>query len=203
MQSKLTQNLSIDATIIAGMSLSNQNDIEFFGIRLDKSVRFLQAGSVHMFKELPRKYFALLYNKYYEDEPAKAYFKKMEEESGSQIPIVKKVELYTYFLFGDLDHTPDIKDGILQRCENFRDTHECPSLKFSGKDIHIDGIKLTPRDLMIIDMSARECVDLEIAMELNISIQTLDYHKTRLFKKTGTQSKLGLVSKSFKNKVIS
>lgn len=52
-------------------------------------------------------------------------------------------------------------------------------------------------------MSARECVDLEIAMELNISIQTLDYHKTKLFKKTGTQSKLGLVSKSFKNKVIS
>jgi len=196
MQSKSTTSNAFPQQVIAGMNLKNPDDIEFFGIRKNKTVQYLQAGQVHYFGDLAPKYYVLLHAKLYADKPALEYFRQFD------IKEVRKVELYTYFLYGSLDHKPDIINGVLQPSENFRHTSLCPSLKFSGKDITIDGVRLTLRDLTIIDMSARECGDYEIAQALGITESTLGFHKKQLFTKTRTQCKIGLVAKSFLNKII-
>ena len=196
MQDKSTTSGQLPQQLVAGLNLQNPDDVEFFAIKKSKTVQFLQAGQVHYFGQLAPKYYALLQNKYYKDQPAIQYFRKYE------INHARKVELYTYFLYGSLDHKPDIVAGVLQPSENFRDTPFCPSLLFSGKDITIDGQRLTLRDLTIIDMSARECIDEEIAQALGICLATLGFHKRQLFIKTGTHSKLGLVSKSFQNQIL-
>lgn len=202
MLDKNTFNLQLSQQQIAGMDPRNPNDVEFFGIRPSKTVQFLQAGRVHYFEELSPKNFQLLQKELYYDDPAQAYFKNLQLETGNPLPHIRKVELYTYYLFGDLDHTPDIKDGILQRSENFRDTFFCPSLQFSRKDINMDDYVLTERDLVIIQMSALGIKDEAIAEELSIAVKTLDSHKTKLFKNTGTQSKLDLITKAYQNKII-
>ena len=196
MKHKSTTQDHISQQLIAGINLKNETDIEFFGIKTGKTVQFLQAGRVHYFSELPVKAFVLLLNKMNSDKPALRYFSKFDCSTK------RKVELYTYFLYGSLDHTPDILSGMLQPSENFRDSPHCPSLAFSGKDMTIDGESLTLRELTIIDMSARECTDYEIACELNITNSTLDWHKRNLFIKTKTQTKLGVVMKAFMNHII-
>lgn len=188
--------------LIAGIDLRNPHDVEFIGVRKNQSVLFLQGGQVKPFKGLEKEYYQLIHKEYQKDAPAQAYFEEVELLENIQLSEERKVELYTYFMWGDLDHTPDIIDGILQPSENFRDTLDCPSMDFQNKQFTIDGEPLTKRDLIIIDMSARECLDFEIADRLNIKIQTLDSHKTKLLKKTNCQSKLGLVSKSYRQHII-
>ena len=188
--------------IVAGLNLRNPNDVEFFGILKNRTTQFLQAGRVHYFSQLRPKYYVLLLNKMYTDKPAIEYFKQLEIHTCIKISTTRKVELYTYYLYGSLDHKPDIVDGVLQSSENFRDCPLCPSLSFTGKEMTIDGQRLTLRDLTIIDMSARECTDFEIADKLGICLSTLDFHKRNLFIKTRTQTKLGLVSKSYKNQIL-
>ena len=202
MQDKSTTSKQIPQHIMAGMNLKNETDIEFFGIRKNKTVQFLRGGHVHYFGQLPPKYYVLLLNKMYSDKPAVAYFKALEAQAGVNFSTTRKVELYTYYLYGSLDHKPDIVGGKLQPSENFRDELDCPSLSFSGKDITIDDQRLTLRDLKIIDMSARECTNYEIAMELGIAESSLDSYVRKLFKRTNTKCKLGLVSKSYKNQIL-
>lgn len=197
MQNKFTTTDEIPQHLVAGIELKNQNDIELFGIVKNQSVQFLQAGKVHYFKDLKPRYFAQLYNKFYKDLTAVQYFKQFD------ISIKRKVEIYTYYCYGTLDHKPDFVNGILQPSENFRESTNCPSLQFSGKDITIDGVILTLREIIIIDMSARECTDFEIALELGITESTLGFHKKQLFIKTNTQTKLGVVMKAFSENIIS
>src|SRR5690554_2261961 len=134
---------------LAGIT-RNEEDIEFFGIKKNQTVQFLQGGQVYHFDDLAPKYFVLLLNKLNSDKGALEFF------HGKGYTTKRKVELYTYLLYGSLDHTPDIKDGVLQPCENFRHVQNCPSLRFDEKKIKLAGEELTIRDLTIIDMSAQE-----------------------------------------------
>ncbi len=203
MQNKSSVNINLPQQVIAGMNLDNPKDVEFFGIRKSKTVMFLQAGKVHLFEELQKDYYILLLNKFNKDLPARTYFKKREQELGFKATLNRKVEVYTYYCYGALDHTPDIKNGVLQPAENFRDTLFCPSLQFSGKDITIDGAVLTQRDLTIIDMSARGCLDIEIAAAVGMATSSLDtYKREKLFKKTNTRSKIELINKSYQYQIL-
>ena len=196
MQNKSTLSNELPQYLVAGLNLRNPDDVEFFGIKKSKTVQFLRAGQVHYFGQLPPKYYVLLLNKFYQDRPAIEYFSQFE------LKTTRKVELYTYYLYGSLDHKADIIAGVLQPSENFRDSAFCPSLHFNGKDITIDGQRLTLRDLTIIDMSARGCTDYEIADALKIAIPSLNSYKSKLFFKTGTSCKLDLVSKSYQNQIL-
>ena len=202
MQSKTTTTNQIPQHLIAGINLKNSTDVELFGIKKNMTVQFFQSGQVHYFQDLKPNYFIMLLNRFNSDMPAKEYFRKQEEVNGEKMSLKRKVEIYAYFLFGALDHKPDFKNGVLQGCENFRDSDNCPSLNFAWKNITMDGASLTKRDLTIIDMSARGCTDFEIADTLNIAIKTLDSHKAKLFVKTNTKCKLDLVCKSFHQQVI-
>lgn len=196
MQTKSTNSGQIPQQVIAGINPRNSEDIEFFAITKTQTVFYFQAGKLYRFEELPPRYYALLMTAFYKDQPALDYFKQFN------LPLKRKVELYTYYMYGSLDHTPDIKGGKLQPSENFRESEFCPSLQFEGKNFTIDGVSLSLRELTIIDMSARECLDYEIASALNICQSTLDWHKRNLFTKTNTQTKLGVVMKAYSNQII-
>lgn len=175
-----------------------QNDnIEFFGDRASKKVQWFQNGIKKNFDQLPPKVFALLSNAYNQDKPAKEILNTIGA------PTIRQVELYTYYLWGSLDHAPDIKNGQLQPAENFRDSANCISLDFGGKEITIEGVPINKRDLAIIDLIAQDAPDKAIAAALCVSVPTLGFHKKNLFTKTNTQTKTGLLAKSFRANIIS
>lgn len=198
MNTKTTISNEIPQQMFAGINLRNSNDVEFVGIAKNKTVVFLQNGTVKPFEALQPDYLQLIEDVYNGDEGAVPYFE------GLDLPLNRKLEIYTYYMWGDLDHTPDIIDGVLQASENFRDCSDCPSIKFSNKIFTVKGEVLNERDLKIIDMSLKEETDIAIAAELGIAEKTLDqYKREKLFKKMGgLHSKIGLVSASYKHRLI-
>ncbi|WP_300434039.1 LuxR C-terminal-related transcriptional regulator [Christiangramia sp.] len=196
MHAKTTTSNTFPQQIFAGINLKNSNDVEFVGIKKTKTVVFLQNGSVKPFKNLQNDYLQLILDSFNGDEGSRPYFE------GLDVPLLRKLEIYTYYMWGDLDHTPDIINGVLQPSENFRDCTNCPSIKFSNKEFTVHDEVLNERDLTIIDMSLKEETDIAIASRLNIAVKTLDSYKTKLFKKMGgVQSKIGLVSASYQHRL--
>lgn len=180
---------------IAGLFPSD-NSIEFVGNRETKKVLWLQNGSNRYFLDLPAEYYNLVKNDYLENQDAMAFCSSIHKKLKDQ------VELYTYYMWGDLDNTPDIKDGKLSECENFRDKRNCPSLLWNSKNITIDNYILTPRDLMMIDMMADGFIDTVIAEAIGVSVSYYDQLKRNLFKYTKTDNKTSLVLKAKDQKVI-
>lgn len=176
--------------------LPNDNNIEFFGLRKNKKVLWLRNGNTRYFKDLPIKVFNILKNAYLQDSIA---FNILSHATKC---IKQQIEFYTYYNWGDLDSTPDIKNGKLSPSENFRDTLDCKSLDFESKNINIGNHILTKRQLKIIDLIAQDLPDKAIKVELNIEQQTLDYHKSKLFKAVGVTNKTALLKKCLDHKVI-
>lgn len=193
MQSKTTTNSDNPQHLIAGL---NQNDssIEFFGFRETKTVKFLQNGQTHDFKELPPAVFVQLLNAYNSNSEAKKFL------GSKPVSTIRKVELFTYYVWGDLDADPDYRDGALQDPENFRHTYDCPSLQF--KKLQLNGAKLKPREVVMIDLFGKDYKDEVVAMEMGITRATLSQHKRELFDKTGTGSKLGLVLEASRKGIL-
>ncbi|WP_435263396.1 helix-turn-helix transcriptional regulator [Tenacibaculum sp. nBUS_03] len=181
--------------IVAGFLPSDSN-IEFAGIKNTKEVVYIQNGKTHQFSDLPLKYVAQLKAKYNSDKPAQEFLSKV-----TSLPS-KQLELYTYYLYGAIDTTPDILDGVLQEPENFRDSDNCPSMIFKHKVFKIQDYILTPREILITDFFKKDLTDKRIADSLNISHSYLDYLKRELFKKCGVTNKTAFVLKAQKYGVI-
>lgn len=171
---------------IAGMMPGDPN-IEFVGVRKTKQVIWLQNGCSHYFTDLPVQYFNLLKSAYNKDHKAKRFLESVTNDLSRQI------ELYTYYVYGQVDTTPDIQNGKLGMSENFRDTKNCPSLLWESKNINIGSHILTPRQLVIIDLIAKDLPDKAISQILGISIKTLDTHKSNLFRAVGVNTKVALM----------
>jgi DNA-binding CsgD family transcriptional regulator len=180
---------------IAGI-MPNDNNIEFIGIRKSKQVLWMQNGTTHYFNDLPAEHFNLLKSKYLKDHKAIQFL------SGVTDHLTRQVELYTYYMYGAIDETPDIENGKLSNSENFRDTKNCPSLLWNSKNINIGTHILTPRQLVIIDLIGNDLPDKAIASVLGISHKTLDFHKAKLYKAIGATSKLHALKLSMKHKIV-
>jgi DNA-binding CsgD family transcriptional regulator len=180
---------------IAGV-MPNDSNIEFIGVRKTKQVLWLQNGNNHYFTDLPIEHYNLLKSKYLKDHKAVRFLKNTTDH------LVQQVELYTYYMYGDVDSTPDISNGILSPSENFRDTQNCPSLLWDSKNINIGKHILSPRQIVIIDLIATNIPDKTIASILGISHKTLDFHKSKLFKVVGVTTKLDLLKIAMKYKIV-
>lgn len=182
---------------IAGV-MPNDSSIEFIGIRKTKQVLWMQNGSNHYFTDLPIEHYTLLRNAYLKDHKAVRFL------SGVTDHINQQVELYTYYMYGEVDATPDITNGKLSASENFRDIRNCPSLLWNSKNINIGSHILTPRQLIIIDcILLQNLPDKAIASVLGISHKTLDFHKSNFFKAIGVTNKMELQKVALKHKIIS
>ena len=58
----------------------------------------------------------------------------------------------------------------------------------AGSDLH-----LTPRELEVLNLIAKEFSNKQIADELSISERTVESHRKNIFRKTGTKSVVGLI----------
>ena len=109
------------------------SNIEFIGIPSTQEVIWFQYGNQHSFNTVPKIVLKQLQTKFFSDSPAVRDLAKIDAT------LERKIEIYTYFCFGDADFTPDVIDGILQPSENFRHSVDCISLKWKNKDLTIDG----------------------------------------------------------------
>lgn len=177
----------------------NDHNIEFVGVSETMTVIWLRCGNNHAFKNLPNQIYNALEELFLSDTQAVAYITQTYPEHADNLP--RMVEIYTVYIYGQCDTTPDVIDGKLQPCENFRETADCPSMNFSNKYFDINGVKLNQRDLQIIDDMVAGLPDKAIAHKLGISQSTFDFHKRNLFKKTHSQSKVDLVVAALNNQV--
>lgn len=198
MQNKSTVNYQDQQHLPAGISPADHN-IEFVGVPATKTVLWFQNGNSHQWKHIPETIYDALEELFLTDQQAVAFFGSMYKHEADNVN--RLVEIYTYYLYGQLDNTPDVIDGVLQPCENFRENKDCPSLKFNNKYIDIDGVHLSQRDLQILDDIIEGLPDKMIAHRLGIAIGTFDFHKKNLFTKLGVDSKVGLAVKTLKNNV--
>ena len=179
---------------IAGLILGDYN-IEFVGVKDTKEVLFIQNGHTLPFKFLPKAVLKECKEQFLKDTVAVA---DLSKETTS---LNRQIELYIYYLYGDVDTTPDVIDGKLTPSENFRENATCRSLTWNTKWITIDGIALSERDLKIIDSIKNDVPDKAIAYELNIAHSTFDFHKRNLYKKLNVASKTELLIKALTQNV--
>ncbi len=167
---------------VAG-TLPNDGNIEFIGIPQTLEVIWFQYGNQHSFKNLPQKYFNLLAASYHQDLAAVQDIGRMAYDYDRQ------VELYTYFMYGDADFTPDIVEDELQPAENYRHQVDCISIGWMTKDITLNGHALNKRDIKICDLLLANLPDKAIADELGIAHSTFDVHKRNLYRKANVDNK--------------
>lgn len=199
MQDKCTTLDQNPQHMIAGIQ-KNDNSIEFFGIHNTMEVRFLQNGKTHYFKELKGKDAILIIKAYESDPEAQQQIKNLSPDKN--LPFKRQIELYTYFCFGRLDGTPDIKDGELSYPENYRHRRDCISLGFKYKTFRINGNALKLREIIMIDGFAEDLKDDVVAQKLNITTTTLNQHKRGLFDKAGVMTKPALMIRASKDGLI-
>ena len=188
-------NQNLQTPPIAGL-FPGDDSVEFVGNRETKKVLWLQNGSNHYFTDLPADHYNLVKTEYLKTPNAVKFCSAIYKKEKDQ------VELFTYYMYGDLDNTPDIKKGVLSASENFRDKKDCPSLLWNSKNITIDRYILTPRDLVMIDMMADDFIDTAIADAIHVSVSYYDQLKRNLFNYTNTHSKTALVLKAKEQNVI-
>lgn len=179
---------------VAG-TLPHDCDIEFIGIPKTKEVIWFQFGNQHAFSQLPDDIFKKLAEKYHSDPVA------VEDITGLTWDYDRQVEIYTYYVYGDADFTPDVINGVLQPSENYRHQLDCISLKWLTKNITINGEVLNNRELLICDMLLENYTDKVMADELNIALPTLDHHKRNLYKKAGVNNKAAFIIKLFNERI--
>lgn len=199
MQNKSTINHNNLQELPAGMQPNDAN-IEFVGQRDTKEIIWFQYGKAHTWAELPKNLYDNCEELFLTDIEAVKTLPNYYKESADDVN--RLTELYIYHMYGGCDQNPDMVEGILQPCENFRDNKDCLSLEFDKKFIDIEGIHLSQRDLKIIDMCVDNIADKVIADALGISQSTFDFHKKNLFNKLGCDSKVSLVVKSIKNHIL-
>lgn len=188
-----------EPSIIAGLSLSD-NNIEIIGVRETQTVVFSQNGRIKPFKSFTSKIYNQLKAALFNDKMAlvvlETYYPNVVDET-------RKVELYTYFMYGDVDHTADIIGGVLQPCENFRHTEDCISLDFDSKTIDVNGKALNKRFIKMLDAWKIGIPDKTIAADvLKVALSTYDFHKSKLFKLLNVDNKPQAVAVAYQNHVL-
>ncbi|MBW2962280.1 helix-turn-helix transcriptional regulator [Mesonia aestuariivivens] len=184
--------------LIAGL-LQEDTRIEFFGRPETMEVQFIQNGKTHEFNQLEKKDFMLLANAFNSNKEAQKHINALQHNH-QLLSFTRRVELYTYFMYGGLDDTPDIINGELQEPENYRHTLDCFSLNF--KTIKLNGSPLKPRELKMLDLFAEDHKDEVVAQEMGIAISTFNQHKRAFFKKVKVQSKPALMMSAMREKAI-
>lgn len=190
---------TISENLPAGV-LPNDHNIEFMAVTGSKTVLWMQNGNTHQWQHLHPSIYDALEALFLTDTEAVKFLTSNYKEDADNIN--RLVELYTYYMYGQLDNSPDVINGVLQPCENFRESADCPSLQFDNKFIDIEGVHLSQRDLKILDDIIEGLPDKAIAINLGVSIGTYDFHKKNLFKKLNVDSKVGLAVKSLKNHIV-
>lgn len=180
--------------IPAGLLISDATT-ELFGDRKTKKVFALSQGKTIPFAQMSPIKRALIFEKLLSDDIALHDLKIYSQSEA--------IERFAFCVYGAADHEPDFDAmGNLKSADNFTCSDNCQCLKWHSKNIAVNGNKLTPRQVQIVNLFASDMPDKQIASLLQISESTLDTHKHNLFEKFGVNSKSGLITKAIYFKII-
>ncbi len=168
---------------------------ELFGCRNTKRVFGISKGVTINFSEISGDKRAQLFEKLLSDPIAMKDLAHLSPES--------RLEQYAFCVYGALDHAPDFcKSGKLKEGDNFQCSGACFCLDWKTKNITLDGQKLKPYQIRIIQSIAIGLTDKEIADRLCISASTLNTHKASLFAMANVTSSRALISRATEQKII-
>jgi len=178
----------------AGLLVGDKST-ELIGCPDTKKVFFLSNGNTRPFAELDKPKKAKLFEKMLSDTPA------MNDLKG--LSFDKALESFSFCVFGAADASPDFDiNGNLKTDDNFLCSNNCKCLKWESKNITVDGKKITPRQLEIIQLLATDLAYKQIADQLEISEATVDTHRSNIFKLFNVHSRAGIVTKAMAQKII-
>lgn len=178
----------------AGM-MQGDLSTEIFACRESKSVYALSDGKSIPFNQLNSKFRAQIFEKLLDDPKAIEDLKHLSAEDAT--------EKFAFCIYGACDSNPDFcANGILKEADNFICSDSCTCLKWSSKNIKLNGNVLTSKEIQVIQLLATDLSDKMIADRLDITPSTLDTHKAHLFEKAGVHSKNGLIVAAIDQKII-
>ncbi len=106
--------------------------------------------------------------------------------------------------FGNFDNKADItSDGVI-----IHEHVNCPQrgiCKFEGTiclPLMVENGTLTPREIQIIKLVARDLLDKQISFMLDISTSTMAGHRTHIEQKIGCHSKAGITAYAYQNNLL-
>jgi len=74
--------------------------------------------------------------------------------------------------------------------------------KINRKELEMNSLNLTPKEIVVLKLICREKTTSEIAKALKVGISTVEAHKTNLYKKTRAKTIVGLVMLAIRNKIV-
>lgn len=160
------------------------SSIEFF--ISDKKTKMIQHGKVLPFSEVPFAIIKLLDQAIHEDININLELHDMHPTSK-----LKRIEQFARCRFGGLDFVGDIKDGQLQEGEY----HGCPNhgnCKSEGilcKLPSYNGVKLSPKDIHLMQLLSTAKTNDNIAYEMNLPMGSFHKAHRLLYEKLGVQTK--------------
>lgn len=203
MQNKSSLFQSSAQHLIAGISKSDER-IEFYGFNETKTIEWIQNGQSHSFSELSPGNFAILATAFNADASARYILDELLDDNGERLNLSfrRKVELYTYYMYGGLDAIPDLEGDQLAVSENYRHEKNCISLGFDQKKIRLNGVCLKKREIQMIDLMEMDLKDEVIALEMKLAHSTFNQHKREMFDKTGLRTKTAVMIEAVRQRVI-
>lgn len=175
--------------------LPSDESVEIFADRKEKKAFFISKGRSLSIDELPNDFKRSLLQKMLRDKPAM-------KEIG-HLGYSEAIKRYAFCLYGSLDHVPDFHEGELSDAENFRCGKNCTCLKWKFKSITtINGRKITPRQLEIIELLRAGLPGKQIADRLNIELATLNNHKQAIMLKLDAHCTADIINKSIEQNII-
>jgi DNA-binding CsgD family transcriptional regulator len=163
-------------------------------------VKFLNKSGEHLFEELPISILDILRADL--DAHPKARV-AMENRLGITNPLFQ-LKQWAVCNFGNFDNKADLTDdGII-----IHEHVNCPqrgTCKFEGiicLPLLVENGTLTPREIQVIKLIAKDLLDKQIADMLGMALNTMSVHRTKIEKKIGCHSKAGITAYAYQNNLI-
>lgn len=175
--------------------LPTDNRANIFACPKSKQVYFLKSGKVLKFKELEPTYKRQIIAKLLNDPCARKDLREMG--------ITRAVEKYAKCMFGSLDQVEDFcDDGQLGKPDNYRCSDNCKCMFWKSKKITYQEEQFTSRQLYCLDLIAQGLTDMQIADQMDITVNSLSDLKRRLQKKLNTYCKTSTAVRAIKHNLV-
>jgi DNA-binding CsgD family transcriptional regulator len=175
--------------------LKGDTRTELFGCRDTNRVYAISNGVTLPFSKLLAPMKSMILERLLDDPKAMEDLKGLTQEEA--------VEKYAFCVFGAADSEADFcNEGKLGAGDNFICGNNCRCLSWESKSINVDGNRLTPREIEIVQLMSTDMPDKHISESLGISISTLNTHKAHIFEKFSVYSKTGVARKAIEQKIV-
>jgi DNA-binding CsgD family transcriptional regulator len=166
---------------------------------VNEELKFLNKGKILPFCELSSEIISVLENAINNDIQV-----KLELHDWFPNSKMKRTEQFAKCRFGGLDFKADVFEGKLQEGEYWAcpNRGNCPSEGILCKMPHINGQRLTKKEVDMIQMLCTDATNEYIAYELDLPMGSFHKFKQNLYQKLKVQTKQEIVRIAFQLNLI-